>query len=401
MKILLATFWEIPHVGGVWNYMVQLKGQLELFGNEVDLLGFGKDYQFVHVVNQNRVIERDLFTKQVEQAFPTTVIDYVVHYYEEHMYVYELAAKTLILDQYDVIHSQDVFSTIVLNRIRPKKAALVSTLHGCVAHEIKGAYYKGINQKSIRGATYFNQIEFSGATDSDITIVANEWMKNILVKEYTVPETKLRVHHYGYDIDTFSKRMEEVSEIRRPIDKKIIIYTGRLSEMKGVHHLIGALNRLKQRTDWECWIVGDGPNKESLQLQAKKLGLNKNIFFFGKREDVPYILSLSDMLVLPTLIDNQPLSVIEAQIAGKAVIASNVGGIPEMIEHGMTGVLTPPGDEEMLALNINYLLDHEAYLINLGQRAKEWAINHWSLHEAVEKIVNIYHEAIAKRNVEK
>lgn len=117
----------------------------------------------------------------------------------------------------------------------------------------------------------------------------------------------------------------------------------------------------------------------------------------GRRDDVPYLLSLSDIFVLPTLMENQPLSVIEAQISGKAVIASDVGGVPEIIEHGITGVLSPAGDEQMLTTHINYLLENESYLKNLGLNAQKWGIDHWSPDKAVQKVLNVYENALCKK----
>jgi glycosyltransferase involved in cell wall biosynthesis len=172
-----------------------------------------------------------------------------------------------------------------------------------------------------------------------------------------------------------------------------------LVESKGVHHLINALHQLKKiRRDWVCWIVGDGPKRNEFQNLVKKLGLQNHLIFLGKRDDIPYLLSISDLFILPTLMDNQPLSIIEAQIAGKAIIASNVGGIPEMIQDRLTGLLFPPGDVASLVNHINYLFNHENVRLNLGQRAQKWALKHWSIQRATQKVLNVYQTAIKKRN---
>ncbi|MFJ7364242.1 glycosyltransferase family 4 protein [Peribacillus frigoritolerans] len=403
MKILLATFWVAPHVGGVWNYMQQLKEKLETLGHKVDFLSYGKNHEYVHIINENRRIDKgslapELLMKQLASPLHS---DPVIDYYASKCDFFQLAANTLGLAQYDVIHTQDIFSTVCINRIRSEKTALVATLHGCVAHELKSAHYSSKTvKKSIarQGCDYFYRFEYEGATSADYTIVANKWLKNILTDEFQVPKEQLHVFHYGYDTETFLKRKDEKTEIQRPHDKKVIIYTGRLNEFKGVHHLIGALSELKKtRNDWVCWIVGDGPNEMELTNKNKAAGLESNVFFLGRRDDIPYLLSISDILVLPTLMENQPLSVIEAQIIGKAVIASDVGGIPEIIEHGVTGVLTPAGDEKMLTININYLLEHELYMKNLGINAQKWGLDHWSADKAVQNVLGVYERAISKK----
>ncbi|MGE7760005.1 glycosyltransferase family 4 protein [Peribacillus sp. NPDC097895] len=406
MKILLATFWVTPHVGGVWNYMQQLKEKLETLGHEVDFLSYGEDHEYVHIINENRRIYRDALPPEeisilMEQHNAPTHGDPVIHYYETRCNFFQLGAKHLGLEKYDVIHTQDIFSTVCINRIRSEKTALVATLHGCVAHELKNAYYTSKTQKKSiakKGRHYFNQFEFDGATSADHTIVANEWMRNILTEEFKVPKEQLSVFHYGYDIESFLKRVDEKSDIQRPADKKVIIYTGRLNEFKGVHHLIGALMQLKEtRNDWVCWIIGDGPQEKELKSKSKAMGLETDVIFLGRRDDIPYLLSISDIFVLPTLMENQPLSVIEAQITGKAVIASDVGGVPEIIEHGVTGVLSPAGDEQMLTTHINYLLEHESYMKNLGLNAKKWGIDHWSPDKAVQKVLSVYESALSKK----
>ncbi|MEE3952579.1 glycosyltransferase family 4 protein [Peribacillus frigoritolerans] len=403
MKILLATFWVTPHVGGVWNYMQQLKEKLESHGHKVDFLSYGKNHEYVHIINENRRIDRGSLPPKLlmKQLDPPLHSDPVIDYYASKCDFFQIAANMLGLDQYDVIHTQDIFSTVCINRIRSEKTALVATLHGCVAHELKSAHYRSKTvKKSIakQGCEYFDRFEYEGATSADYTIVANKWMKNILTNEFQVPKEQLHVFHYGYDTETFLKRKDEKTEIQRPHDKKVIIYTGRLHEFKGLHHLISALKELKKtRNDWVCWIVGEGPKEWELKNKSKAEGLDGDVIFMGRRNDVPYLLSLSDIFVLPTLMENQPLSVIEAQISGKAVIASDVGGVPEIIEHGITGVLSPAGDEQMLTMHIRYLLENEPYMKNLGSNAQKWGLEHWSPDKAVQKVLGVYENAIFKK----
>jgi glycosyltransferase involved in cell wall biosynthesis len=407
MKILLATFWAVPHTGGVWNYMLQLKAKLESYGNEVDLLGYGEGNKFIHIVNENRRIEeKDLIPRinaQLKNRNRWALYieqEYYLKYYEYYRCFFEIGATQFGLEKYDLIHTQDVLSTTCIKRVKPLGTPLVASIHGCVAHEIKHAVTKNHKTPTAHLVTsYFDILEHDGATAADVTIVANKWLKNILTGEFFVPEQQIKIHHYGYDTATFLNRMNERSSIQRPANKKVIIYAGRLTELKGIHHLLEALAQLqKKRNDWICWIVGDGEKQDELQAQSKRLGLEKDVLFLGKRNDIPSLLSISDIFVLPSLIENQPLSVIEAQISGKvAVIVSDAGGLPEMVEHGITGVITPAANPSMLSININYLLEHEPYRENLGIRAQKWGLEHWSMDNAFINIMNIYQRAVIKK----
>jgi glycosyltransferase involved in cell wall biosynthesis len=403
MKILLATYWPIPHVGGVWSYMVQLKKKLESLGHEVDMLGYDEDNISVYIVNENRKVDSDkllplLNAKLNAQTYPAIHANDLVKYTEFHRYVYELSAAYLGLEKYDVIHTHDVISTASIDRVRPEKSTLVATLHGSVAHEIRhqlNTIHK--SDTSYIARVYYDELERLGATSAEVTIVANEWLKNILTNEFQVPNEQIKVLHYGFDTENFIKRSKQKSSITRPKDKKVIIYSGRLVELKGVDHLISALGELKKiRKDWVCWIVGNGDKQAELKVQSKVLGLDEDIFFFGKRDDIPSLLAKSDIFVLPSLLENQPLSVIEAQIAGKAIIVNDVGGLPEMVEDGVTGLVTPAGDTKALYKKINLLLDDEKYRNRLGSNAKKWGMTHWSIDKGVKELTEIYKSAISE-----
>ncbi|NPC93055.1 glycosyltransferase family 4 protein [Bacillus sp. WMMC1349] len=404
MKILLATYWNIPHVGGVWTYMVQLKEKLESLGHDVDLLGFGEDNQVVHIVNENRKVEKDQLFPLIDKLLdhekcPELYENELVEYTEIQRYFFELAALYFGLETYDLIHAQDVISSGCLKRVKPEKTALVTTLHGCVAYEIRHQL-KTIHRSytSSLARAYFDYLEQIGAMSADVTIVANNWMKTVLTEEFDVSKEQIEIFHYGYNIDQFLERTSKKTVEVPDTDKKIILFTGRLIENKGVHHLISALERLKEvRNDWVCWIVGEGEKLAGLRIQADQLGLSDDIAFLKNRNDVPYLMTLADIFVLPSLLENQPLSVIEAQLAGLPAIVSDAGGIPEIVEHEMTGLITPKGDEKALLNCLNQLLEDEATRKKLGANAREFALEYWNMDEAVNHILDVYQKTIKNK----
>ncbi|WP_331716322.1 glycosyltransferase family 4 protein [Metabacillus kandeliae] len=408
MKILLATYWPIPHLGGVWNYMEQTKAFLEQEGHEVDILGFGSDNTFVHLVTKDQKISKDqllplLEAKITPDEYPAIYANDLVKYTEFQRYVFELAAAYFGLHEYDLIHTQDVIATASLKRVKPEHIPMAATIHGSVAHEIRHqlkTLHKSSNAFMARA--YFDELEWIGATAADVTITANEWLRRIFIEEFDVPDNRIKVLHYGFDKDAFLKKLGGRTDAVKPPGKKVIIYSGRLVELKGVHHLIDALGELKKkRDDWQCWIVGDGEKKEELRIQSKVKGLSESVFFFGKREDLPELLSLSDIFVLPSILENQPLSVIEAQIAGKAIIISDAGGLPEMAENGVTGLITPAGDSEKLMEAIEQLLENDELRETLANNAKEWAADYWDMKNEIANLLEIYEGVIREEDVQK
>ena len=409
MKILLATYWPIPHVGGVWNYMEQQKRELENLGHVVDLLGFNEDTSVVYIYNKDKVIEKEkimplLEAKLNEEAYPEIHANALVKYTEFQRYVFELSAAYLGLAEYDVIHTQDVIATASIARVLPEGTVLVATLHGSVAHEIRHQL-TGMHKSptSFMARAYYDELERIGATAASYTIVANNWMKKILTEEFQVPEEQIKVLHYGFDTDTFLLKSKKVNEsLLIPEDKTIITYTGRLIEMKGVHHLIAALGKLKEdRDDWVCWIIGEGDKQKELEKQAIELGLEDDVFFFGNRSDVPYLLSQSDIYVFPSLLENQPLSLVEAQIAGKPAIVSDAGGLPEMVEDGVTGLIYPAGDVDALYGLLQLLLNTPNFQSIIGNNAKIWGLDYWSLSKGAKSILEVYELALAKGREER
>ncbi|MBU8582988.1 MULTISPECIES: glycosyltransferase family 4 protein [Bacillus] len=397
MKILLATYWNIPHVGGVWTYMEQLKEKLESLGHEVDLLGYGEESSIVHIVDENRSVKKDELLPLVkammsEEKYPEIYANQLVSYTELQRYVYELGAAYLGLDKYDLIHAQDIISSTCIKRVMPKDQLLVTSLHGSVAYEIRDQL-NTIHRSSTShvAKAYFDHLETIGAMSGDTAIVANNWLKDILTEEFEVPEEKILVSQYGYDIDGFLGRMDTKAADMPLTDKKVILFTGRMIENKGIHHLIESLALLKnRRDDWVCWLAGEGEKLAGLRIQSEQQGIDDNVEFLRNRKDVPYLLSLADIYVLPSLLDNQPLSLIEAQIAGVPAIVSDAGGLPEMVEHEVTGLIVSKGDVNALANSLERLLEDDDFRNQLGNNAREFARKHWDMDEAVTRVLDIY-----------
>lgn len=137
-----------------------------------------------------------------------------------------------------------------------------------------------------------------------------------------------------------------------PSAKTRIAFVGHLGAHKGVKTLLVAMARLKHRNDVVLSIIGQGPDETQFQNMSRALGIASNVHFLGRvaHQDMRAIYAETDILVLPSLWDeNQPVSIMEAMASRIPVVASNKGGIPELIEDGITGFLFPAGDDKILA----------------------------------------------------
>ena len=155
-----------------------------------------------------------------------------------------------------------------------------------------------------------------------------------------------------------------------------ILNTSRLAREKGATDLIEAIALVTSRTDRaiKCVLAGEGPLKDVLKEQSRRLGLQEQVLFLGFRTDVGDLLAVSDMVVLPSLHEGLSIALLEAMLAGKAVVATALGGTMEILRHGETGLLVPPHRPDLLAQAILALAqDHElrARLGTQAQRAYE------------------------------
>jgi glycosyltransferase involved in cell wall biosynthesis len=397
MRILLATYWQLPFVGGVSSYMELLKQRLEAMGHEVDILGNGIDRY--HILHNYRSIDKEkimplLYAKLHPQLAPLLHQHVNVLHAEFDRYCLELSAAYLGLHKYDLIHTQDILSTRAFNRIKPKTTPLVATIHGCAAREVLIEQSTYMPEETIKHSIvwkYYSSLERCGVSSSDVAITPSHWLKNMLVNEFGVPLEQFTVIPHGLDIPAFLQNMAHGQLVENPMGKKVIICTCRLDHIKGVHILLQALSKVKAiRNDWVCWIAGDGQQNWKLQQLASELGIQEDVRFLGRRDDVPYLLGHSDMLVMSSLQENQPFSVMEAQIAGLPVIVSDVGGLPEMVDHGVNGLTFPSGNNDVLAGHIVTLLENDLYRNTMGAKAREWGMKMWSLDTLMERLLQIY-----------
>ncbi|GAB6930266.1 hypothetical protein JCM10914A_42490 [Paenibacillus sp. JCM 10914] len=407
MKILLATHWLVPHVGGVWNFMQQLGQRLELLGHEVDMLGNSPDYSKIHIVNKGISLSKEALLPMFEaklnaQAATGMNQHFVIKHYELERYCMELAAAYFGLETYDIIHTQDSFSTRSLSRVKPRRTPLVSHVHGSIAREMMDHFRnhpeKGVTEGS-PAWRYFPALEYHAAMASDLTIAANQWSKNLLMTECGVPDHRITVFQYGLDPASFDAKYHQGTQLRRPAGKKVIICPARLVYLKGVHILLDALAILKQmRSDWVCWIVGDGEMRGALEQQTVRASLQYDVFFLGEQNNVPGLLSQADIFVHTCIQDNQPFSVMEAQMAGLPSVVTTAGGLPEMVTHGRTGLISPVDNIYSTAEHLRVLLEKDDYRAFLGLNAQRYAREHWSMDLMVERILNVYYGAIAQKS---
>jgi glycosyltransferase involved in cell wall biosynthesis len=168
----------------------------------------------------------------------------------------------------------------------------------------------------------------------------------------------------------------------------VVLCVANLIRYKGHHHLLDACALLRDRgVAGTLVLVGDGPERERLERQAATLSID--VRFLGHRTDIAELLARADVCVLPSLTEGLSNAVMEAMAAGKAIVATNVGGTGELLRDGR-GVLVPPGDAEALARAISRVLRDPELSASLRTRSREWARSHLRADEMVQRHIELY-----------
>ena len=175
--------------------------------------------------------------------------------------------------------------------------------------------------------------------------------------------------------------------------EKLIVSVGRFAPEKGHRYLIEALSLLdRQETPWCCTFLGDGELATELRALVGKYGLSEQIKFPGFCEDVFSVLLTADVFVLPSLHESSPNALIEAMGIGMPCIASDVGGISDLIESGENGVGVPPQDPQALATALHWVLTQPNFAEELGKNARITIQRKFDNAESMRKLEDIYQQ---------
>ena len=188
----------------------------------------------------------------------------------------------------------------------------------------------------------------------DRMIAISQAVYDAVIQRERINPEKVTLVHYGIEVDNFRTSLKNVKETKKGWgldDELSIIGTmGRLGPQKGISYLIDAFARVvKKIPKIKLLIVGEGLSRPSLERQCKELGLSKKVIFTGWREDIPGLLGIMDIFILPSIYEPLGLAAIEAMASGKPTIVTRTGGLTDIVEHEKTGLLVAPKDVEALA----------------------------------------------------
>ena len=213
---------------------------------------------------------------------------------------------------------------------------------------------------------------------------------------------KIAVIPNAVDPARFEAAPAQVQQLRQNLGlgdrEKIVLYAGRMEHPKGVDVLLEAVSHLNSGDlPMKVLIAGSGPLRPMLEQQAADLHLNGKVAFLGVRQDIPLLLNLADLAVLPSRWEGLPMVLLEAMAAKTALVATAVGGIPDVIEHEVSGWLVPPEEPLALARAIEHLLRADHLRQQLREKAFQRLCARYSPEAAISKLLTIYHQLLKEK----
>jgi len=218
---------------------------------------------------------------------------------------------------------------------------------------------------------------------ADTSIAVSQYISDIMIK---LGAPSVKVIPNGCDLEAFAPSTVIPKFGRR------VLYVGRLEEPKGVIDLLRAFASIEPQIPGSVLpYVGDGSARSQLERITSKARV-ANVRFMGRQPhtNIPAILRENDIFVLPSYAEGLPTALVEAMAVGLAIIATSVGGTPDLISHGTTGLLFPPGDIQKLANSMRLLLTDEWSQLKLRQCARDRVIKSYSWTAVADQLIRLY-----------
>ena len=277
-------------------------------------------------------------------------------------------------EEYDIIH----FHT--------KRAHALSLWLGRIGPGIRYVVTRRMDYPVKRN--WYNDYLYNRRVDGVVAI--SRKIADLLV-EGGVRSGKIRLIHSGIDPAPFQRKPGGGAGAAPRVIGTVAV----LEERKGHRFLLEAAGLLKQQGHrLKYRFAGEGLQRQKLQQIALELGLREEVEFGGFIPDIPGFLSTIDIFVLPSLYEGLGVAVLEAMAAGKAVVATRVGGLPDLVDDTLTGLLVPAKDSEGLARAISTLVSQPGLAKQMGENGRERVRKHFTMEQMAKKNEDFYYELL-------
>jgi glycosyltransferase involved in cell wall biosynthesis len=233
----------------------------------------------------------------------------------------------------------------------------------------------------------------------DRVVSVGHAVRQALIANEGIPDRRIRVIHNGIDLSAHRNGYHDGEAVRREVGAApgdlVLMQIARLDYLKDHATAIRTVERVaRQRPHVRLILVGEGPERAKIETLVREKRLGANVRLLGQRTDIGRLLPAADLFLLTSISEGIPLTVIEAMAAGLAVVATRVGGVPEVVEDGRTGLLAPSGDDTALAAAVLQLAEDAMRRRQMGLAGRQRAHALFSEERMHEQYRQLYEEIL-------
>ena len=364
MKIGMVCY---PSHGGSGTIATELGKALGVRGHQVHFISYSIPYR-LREYNENVFFHEVNMMKYPLFEYPPYSLALSVKMVE----LIEKEDLDLIHVHYAIPHSTSAY---LAKQMLGGNVKVITSLHG--------------TDVTIVGSdeSYYRINKFSIAQSDGVTTVS-EFLKRETEERFHI-NIPIKVIPNFVDTEIFSKTHRcRAKCLFAPKGERIIMHVSNFRPVKRIEDVISAFALIHDDIPSKLLMVGDGPMMSSAQRAVEKLGISSSVMFLGKQDDVAGVLPIADLFLIPSESESFGLSALEAMSCEVPVIATNVGGLPEVIEHGQTGYLVEVGNVEAIAELAKRLLKDNELHDKMGQLARQSVLE--KFHQ--DKIVSMYED---------
>ena len=389
---LSQEFYPIP--GGAGRYVFELSKSLASLGHKVTII--------TKALNPSSK-EKDTFSNVlVLRAKTSSSSLYLIE-------VPKILEKVKRAEHIDIIHSQIPFLSDLFVRKDKINCPIVETVHSLTVQEVRGLKYEPITNLSPYELRLFFAWPFLSLLEAkvihrcDSVITISKSTAYETINFHHIHPSKLNLVYLGVDTHVFREYPESSEFIREKhrVNGPLLLYVGRLCARKNLITLLHAIKQVvKKYSSLKLLIVGGGGKnyKQYLIRLADILGIKDNVSFVGYVPDeiLPFYYSACDIFLLSSWHESLGFVLLEAMSSAKPVIASNVGGVPEIVQNGVTGFTFNPNNHLELAQKIILLIEDSNLAKRIGKTARKYILNNHDWRKIARRTLSVYEKTIER-----
>jgi glycosyltransferase involved in cell wall biosynthesis len=382
--------WEYPPrvVGGISKVVYDLSHRLIKDGHQVTVVTY-RDGDTSYYEDDEGI---NVYRVDNYMIHPNNFIDWIMQLN------FNMVAKASELmnkfGKFDVIHAHDWLVSYAAKSLKEAyDVPMVATIHAT-----ENGRNSGIHDETQR---YINDSEWQLTYEASEVIVNSNYMKNEIQRIFGLPYDKINVIPNGVKLDKF-EGIERDYDLRRQYamdNEKIILYVGRLVYEKGVQNLIGAMPKiLENYHDSKLVICGRGGMMDELKQEAHNLGIDEKVYFVGYCDaaKVQKMYINADIAVFPSTYEPFGIVALEGMLSGTPTVVSDVGGLNEIVEHGVTGMKSYAGNSNSIADSVLALLYDQELCNKVSKNAIEVVKEKYNWNVIAQATFKTYEKAISK-----